>query len=118
MRFKAQAALMAALSCFLLFEGRALAEENAALFEYGGLSCDEWIAHSELTEAEAPKWFVGAVTQFAKGGDYRTDILGQMKPDQMVNWADAYCRARPLDGLAVAAMALVNELAGRATLGK
>jgi hypothetical protein len=119
MSFKASGALTALLCFFLLFfDGRTFAEENAALFEYGSLSCDEWIAHSELTEAEARKWFVAAVTQEAKGGDYRIDILGQMNPDQIVAWADNYCRSRPLDGLAVAAMALINELAARATAAK
>jgi len=113
-----QVALMALLCFFPFLAGRTHAQENAALFQYGALSCDEWIAHSDLTEAEAPKWLVGAVTQGAKSGDYRIDILGEMKPDQIVSWADTYCRSRPLDGLAVVAMALINELAAKATAAK
>ncbi len=98
--------------------GGAAAKENYDLFKYGGLSCDEWIRHSTLTEAETPKWFSGYLKQLYESGGYRIDILNQFKSDQIVTWLDSYCRARPLDGLAVAGTVLTNDLAERAAAAK
>lgn len=98
--------------------GSAAAEENYELFKYGGLSCDEWIRHSTLTEAETPKWFSDYLKQLYESGGYRIDIMDQFKSDQVVSWLDSYCRARPLDGLAVAGTVLTNDLAERAATAK
>src|SRR5579883_2807821 len=98
--------------------GGAAAKENYDLFKYGSLSCDEWIRHSTLTEAETPKWFSDYLKQLYESGGYRIDILNQFKSDQIVTWLDSYCRARPLDGLAVAGTVLTNDLAERAAAAK
>lgn len=94
------------------------AEENYDLFKYGSLSCDEWIRHSTLTEAETPKWFSDYLKQLYQSGGYRVDIMNQFKQDQIVTWLDSYCRGRPLDGLAVAGTVLTNDLAERAIAKK
>lgn len=109
------AAALIALGCLSpsLF-GRALADENYDLFKYGSQSCDEWIRHSDLTAPETPKWFESLLAGLYQGGGYRTDLMNQIKADQIAAWLDGYCRANPLDGLAVAATVLTNELAARA----
>ena len=88
--------------------------ENYDLFKYGSLSCDEWVRHSDLTQGETPKWFDALIKQLYQGGGYRLDIVTAFKSDQTVAWLDEYCRARPLDGLAVAGTVLINDLAARA----
>jgi hypothetical protein len=115
---RATIALSALLFVSALVARPALAEENDALFEYGGLSCDEWISHSDLSAAETPKWLMGYLAQQVESGGYRVDVMKQIKSDQIMPWIDNYCRARPLDGLAVAGTALINELALRAAPGK
>jgi hypothetical protein len=108
------ASLLAALLFVSALVARpASAQENDALFEYGGLSCDEWNGHSDLTKAETPKWLMGYLAQQIQSGGYRIDVMKQINPDQIGPWIDGYCRARPLDGLAVAGTALINELAAR-----
>ena len=103
-----------ALSCLSAFAATALAEENDDLFKYGSQSCDEWVRHSDLTEAETPKWFLNLVAGLSQGGGYRVDLQKDIKPDEARAWLDSYCAANPLDGLAVAATVLTNELATRA----
>jgi hypothetical protein len=103
-----------ALSCLSAFAATALAEENYDLFKYGSQSCDEWVRHSDLTEAETPKWLLNLVAGLSQGGGYRIDLQKEIKPDEARAWLDGYCAANPLDGLAVAATALTNELAARA----
>jgi hypothetical protein len=109
----------AALCCLLLpFAGSACAAENYDLFKYGSQSCDEWIRHSDLTEDETPKWFQGLLVGLFQGGGYRIDFLNEIKPDETKTWLSEYCRAHPLDGLAVAGTVLTNELAARAAIKK
>ena len=103
-----------ALSCLSAFAGGALAEENDDLFKYGSQSCDEWVRHTDLTDAETPKWFLNLVAGLSQGGGYRIDLQKKIKPDEAKAWLDRYCAANPLDGLAVAATVLTNELAARA----
>lgn len=103
-----------ALGCLCAFAGRALAEENYDLFKYGSQSCDEWVRHSDLTEAETPKWFMNLLAGLSQGGGYRVDLQKEIKLDEAKAWLDRYCAANPLDGLAVAATVLTNELAARA----
>jgi hypothetical protein len=98
--------------------GPAQADENYDLFKYGSQSCDEFIRHSELTEAETPKWFQGLLAGLYQGGGYRLDFLSEIKPGEAAIWLSNYCRAHPLDGLAVAGAELTNELAQRAALKK
>ena len=106
--------VLIALGCLSAFAGSALAEENYDLFRYGSLSCDEWIRHSDLTAPETPKWFENFIAGLYQGGGYRIDFKNEIKPDQVTAWLDGYCRAHPLDGLAVAGTVLTNELAARA----
>jgi hypothetical protein len=108
----------AALCLAPALAGQTRAAENDDLFKYGSLSCDEWIRHSELTAAETPKWFGDLLAQLYQSGGYRIDILSQIKPDQTTAWLTDYCRAHPLDGLAVAGAVLTNELAARAAIKK
>jgi hypothetical protein len=108
----------AAVFSSLFFKAPALADENDALFRYGSLSCDEWVGHSSLTEAEAPKWFLSFLAQQIQATGYRIDLMDQIKSIQVMPWIDAYCRAHPLDGLAVAGAVLTNELAERAIAAK
>lgn len=103
-----------ALGCLSAFAGGASAEENDDLFKYGSQSCDEWVRHSDLTDAETPKWFLSLVAGLSQGGGYRIDLQKEIKPDEAKAWLDGYCAANPLDGLAVAATVLTNELAARA----
>ncbi len=105
---------LAAFGCLTAFAGRASGEENYDLFKYGSQSCDEWVRHSDLTEAETPKWLLNLVAGLSQGGGYRIDLQNKVKPDEAKAWLDNYCAANPLDGLAVAATALTNELAARA----
>jgi hypothetical protein len=98
--------------------GVARGAENYDLFKYGSQSCDEWVRHSELTEAETPKWFQGLLAGLYQGGGYRIDFLQAIKAGEAVTWLNDYCRTHPLDGLAVAGTALTNELAERAALKK
>jgi hypothetical protein len=109
------AAALVALCC--LSPGlvcRALADENYDLFKFGSQSCDEWIRHSDLTAPETPKWFESLLAGLYQSGGYRIDFMNAIKSDQVAAWLDGYCRANPLDGLAVAATVLTNELAARA----
>lgn len=94
--------------------GGASADENYDLFKYGSQSCDEWVRHSNLTEAETPKWLLNLVAGLSQGGGYRIDLQKEIKPDEAKAWLDHYCAANPLDGLAVAATVLTNQLAVRA----
>jgi hypothetical protein len=112
------AALTATVLSSLLLSAPAKAEENDALFRYGSLSCDEWVGHSSLTEAEAPKWFLSFLAQQIQATGYRIDLMDQIKSAPVMPWIDAYCRAHPLDGLAVAGTVLTNELAERAVAAK
>jgi hypothetical protein len=105
---------LSAVVCLFAFSGGALAEENYDLFKYGSQSCDEWVRHSDLTEAETPKWFLNLVAGLSQGDGYRIDLQKEIKPDEAKAWLDKYCAANPLDGLAVAATMLTNELAMRA----
>jgi hypothetical protein len=112
------AATAMAAFCSVSFNTQVVAEENDALFRYGSLSCDEWIGHSSLTEAEAPKWFLSFLAQQIQATGYRIDLMDQTKSIQVMPWIDAYCRAHPLDGLAVAGTVLINDLAERAVSPK
>jgi hypothetical protein len=103
--------MVIALGCL---SNRALADENYDLFKYGSQSCDEWIRHSDLTTPETPKWFESLLAGLYQGGGYRVDFLKDVKPEQVTAWLDNYCRANPLDGLAVAGTVLTNELAAHA----
>jgi hypothetical protein len=115
---RAVVALLMTILLSLLFSAAAKADENDALFRYGSLSCDEWVGHSSLTEAEAPKWFLSFLAQQIQATGYRVDLMDQIKSVQIMPWIDAYCRAHPLDGLAVAGAVLTNELAERAAPAK
>ena len=110
--------LGALVALYCLAPPLAVAEENYDLFKYGSLSCDEWIRHSDLTEAETPNWLSAFLTQLFLSGGYRVDILGQIKSDEIMRWVDGYCRAHPLDGFAVAGAVLTNELSARAAAAK
>jgi hypothetical protein len=114
----AAAALTMTVLSSLAFVTPSKADENDALFRYGSLSCDEWVGHSSLTEAEAPKWFLSFLAQQIQATGYRVDLMDQIKSVQVMPWIDAYCRAHPLDGLAVAGAILTSELAERAVAAK
>jgi hypothetical protein len=114
----AKKCLIAACCCLSFWYSRASAQENAALFAYGDLACDEWIRDPTLLDSELRNWVLGYIAQQALSGGYRVNISGQMKSDEILKWVDGYCRMRPLDGLAVAAMHLTNELAARAAAPK
>jgi hypothetical protein len=105
---------VAAFCWTALAVGSASAEENLSLFALGGQSCIDWREHPiPNEEAALRKWFVAAVDQQAQSGGYRLDVVEGTTPDDMIKAADDYCRVHPLDGLAVAATTLINELAAR-----
>ena len=105
------------LCCLSLFAPGASAEENQALFIYGDLSCDSWNGPFVFGKSALRSWLLGFLAEQAAGG-YRVNVMAQTSSDKIVKWVDDYCQARPLDGLAVASIKLLNELADRAKASK
>jgi hypothetical protein len=119
MTFDSRKLTLAAFCWAVLAAGPAIAAEGYSLYAFGGQTCIDWREHPIPTEEEGlRKWFVGAVEQQAQSGGYRLDVVGGMKPEDMIKAADDYCRVHPLDGLAVAATVLINDLAARKALAK
>jgi len=100
---------IALLGCFALCGAPASAQENDALFVYGSLSCDDWDQHSEFSESALHAWLLDLLVQQNRG--YRINILDRVKSAQILRSVDDYCAKHPLDGLAVAAIELMNDLA-------
>jgi hypothetical protein len=109
--------LMMVLCCLSFFARGASAEENQALFIYGGLSCDDWNGPFVFGKSALRSWLLAFLAEQAAGG-YRVNVMAQTSSDKIVKWVDDYCQRRPLDGLAVASIKLLNELADRAAASK
>jgi hypothetical protein len=103
---------IAPLCCFALCGVPASAQERDALFVYGSLSCDDWLHHSEFSVSALHAWLLDFLVQQNRG--YRINILDRVKSAQILRSIDDYCAIHPLDGLAVAAIALMNDLADQA----
>jgi hypothetical protein len=103
---------IALLCCSALCGAPASAQENDALFVYGSLSCDDWDRYSEFSESALHAWLLDFVVQQNRG--YRINILDRLKSAQILRSIDHYCAIHPLDGLAVAAIELMNDLADQA----
>jgi hypothetical protein len=85
----------------------------------GTISCGEWQQHRvsgyKSNSYQAQAWIDGFLSGLNMTADSGPDFLVP-KPDPVAYyaWIDNYCREKPLDPLAQAALALKKELAARA----
>jgi hypothetical protein len=99
--------LIALLCCLPLCGAPASAQENDALFVHGSLRCDDWDRYPALHD-----WTLSFIVRENRG--YRINILDRVTSVQILREIGRYCQRRPLDGLAVAALELMNDLAAGA----
>lgn len=96
----------------MLLANNALAEGVTAIYGLGGNACGDW-SSTEPTATEYRDWLLGYLSGLAASRP--RDILKQTSPNAAIAWVKNYCKAHPLDGLAVAATALMKELVARAS---
>jgi hypothetical protein len=82
-----------------------------AITTRGAPACSAWLSQRVSPDGEAIElsWIVGYLSGLAIG--FNEDILGSVDNPTLSAWLDKYCRAHPLDSLAVAGQELFVELA-------
>lgn len=103
MKFKLRP-LLATLLLFIVQSGQAITTRGAP-------ACSAWLSQRASTDGEAIElsWIVGYLSGLAIG--FNEDVLGPVDNPTISAWLDKYCRAHPLDSLAVAGQELFVDLA-------
>jgi hypothetical protein len=113
-------ALSALLAMVALSPGAALAAPDAPRYEIlgpGATSCADWASQRQLPDhalALANQgWVLGYVTAYNEYLASDGNVAAGADSDAIAAWIDTYCAAHPLDDLAHAARALVEDLRAR-----
>lgn len=81
----------------------------------GNLSCGEWLSiRRQGNDYAISSWVTGYVTAYNTFPNGKINIAGGTDVEGMLAWIDNYCAKNPLDKIAAAAVALSDELMGRA----
>jgi hypothetical protein len=88
-----------------------LAQGSYGVYGQGNQSCGRWTdQNSGKRDSHLYTWVVG----FVSGAGFASaDRLRQTDSDGIAAWIDRYCSAHPLDAIAKASGALVEELTKR-----
>jgi hypothetical protein len=78
-------------------------------------SCGTWTQMRNTQQAQAYEYWVLGFLSGANFHEGNTDFLQGLDINAAKAWMDNYCRAKPLDTLTVAMVALMQELMDRVT---
>jgi len=83
--------------------------------QYGnyGVSCGKFTSSPETQREAYRAWLMGFVSGAGYGYSMKGTMLAETDYRGGTAWIDKYCTEHPLDEIAVAAVALVKELAAR-----
>ena len=89
------------------------AQEDLPVLGQGNLSCNSWAerrAGDAVDAATMTAWALGYMTGYNQyEADFKGDVSGGQRTEEMMKWIDDYCRKNPTDSFYNASAALIRK---------